>query len=280
MSGYCGRVVGERPGRPGLQVKIMVRQMILAGFVVFLPAGLQGQGRGMMASVPRAAAVGPRMVMPARSAAAVRAMPAVRTGARSGTVRPRTTAPTARSTRTQNGTRRHFDRFGDEDNRFRPGCSSAPGLGFDAVHQAATCGSGTLGARGFGAGGGFFFPIFDGGFPVAGSSVSGDEGPVAESAPPDVTDAEQRGRGRRYRAPEPETAPAAESASAAADNEPYVFVKRDGTVFFAVAYSWEKGSLRYITSEGLRRVVTQDALDLDATRQFNEQRGLNFRSPA
>jgi hypothetical protein len=262
----------------------MVRQMILAGFVVFLPAGLQAQGRGMMASAPRAAAVGPRVVMPARSAGAVRAMPAARTGVRSGTVRPRTTAPTVRSTRTQNGTRRHFDRFEDEDNRFKPGCGSAPGLGFDAVHQAATCGSGTFGTRGFGAAGGFFFPIFDGGFAVAGSSVGAEEGPVAESAPADVTDAELRGRGRHYyRAPEPETAatPVAESANAAAaDNEPYVFVKRDGTVFFAVAYSWEKGSLRYITSEGLRRVVTQDALDLDATRQFNEQRGLNFRLPA
>jgi hypothetical protein len=30
----------------------------------------------------------------------------------------------------------------------------------------------------------------------------------------------------------------------------------------------------------LRQIVTQDALDLDATRQFNEQRGLNFRLPA
>jgi hypothetical protein len=51
-------------------------------------------------------------------------------------------------------------------------------------------------------------------------------------------------------------------------------------VFFAVAYAWEQGTLRYITSQGLRRTVTQDALDLDATRQFNEQRGLNFRLPA
>jgi len=50
-------------------------------------------------------------------------------------------------------------------------------------------------------------------------------------------------------------------------------------VFFAVAYAWEKGTLRYITSQGLRRTVTQDTLDLDATRQFNEQRGLNFHSP-
>ncbi len=232
----------------------------------------------MMAAVPRAGAVGPRVVMPARSAGAVRAMPVARTGVRGGTVRPRTAAPTVRSTRPQIGTRRRFD---GEEGRRRPDCSTAPGLGFDAVHQAATCGSGTLGRQGFGTAGGFFFPIFDGGFPVAGSSVSGDEGPVAETAPPDVTDAEVRGRGRRYRAPEPDPAPASEAPSATpADNEPYVFVKRDGTVFFAVAYSWEKGSLRYITSEGLRRVVTQDALDLDATRQFNEQRGLNFRLPA
>jgi hypothetical protein len=77
------------------------------------------------------------------------------------------------------------------------------------------------------------------------------------------------------------TASAAETASpAASDNDEFVFVRRDGTVFFAVAYAWEKGTLRYITSQGLRRTVTQDALDLDATRQFNEQRGLNFHSPA
>jgi hypothetical protein len=77
------------------------------------------------------------------------------------------------------------------------------------------------------------------------------------------------------------TAPPVEGASSAPpDDEQFVFVRRDGTVFFAVAYSWEKGTLRYITSQGLRRIVTQDALDLDATREFNEQRGLNFRLPA
>jgi hypothetical protein len=70
------------------------------------------------------------------------------------------------------------------------------------------------------------------------------------------------------------------SSSAPPDNEEFVFVRRDGTVFFAVAYSWERGALRYVTNQGLRRTVTQDALDLDATRQFNEQRGLNFRLPA
>ena len=78
----------------------------------------------------------------------------------------------------------------------------------------------------------------------------------------------------------PAAAETAGAAPTATDSDQFVFVRRDGTVFFAVAYSWEKGTLRYITNEGLRKTVTRDALDLDATRQFNEQRGLNFRLPA
>ncbi len=70
------------------------------------------------------------------------------------------------------------------------------------------------------------------------------------------------------------------AAEQEAEAEPYVFVRRDGTVFFATAYAWENGTLRYITAEGLRRTVTADKLDLDATQQFNEQRGLTFRLPA
>jgi len=58
-----------------------------------------------------------------------------------------------------------------------------------------------------------------------------------------------------------------------------VLVRPDGTVFFATAFAWENGTLRYITSEGLRHTLTADKLDLDATQQFNEQRGLTFRSP-
>ena len=76
-------------------------------------------------------------------------------------------------------------------------------------------------------------------------------------------------------------APRVEEASAVPHlTEEFVFVRRDGTVFFAVAYAWENGTLRYVTSEGLRRTVTRETLDLDATQQFNEQRGLNFRLPA
>jgi hypothetical protein len=256
----------------------MVRQIILAGFVIFLPAGVQAQGRGAMLPVSRGVAVAPRAVMQAPHPGSAPVMPGARTLPRGGAVRARTAGPGVRSTRPQFTTRRRFD---GEDGRLRSDCSSAPGLGFDAVHQAATCGSGTLGPRRSGLQVPFFFPIFDGGFSVPSFPVAADEGSAAETPQPEGTDAEAREIGRRYRIPQPETAPTAETASSAtSDNEEFVFVRRDGTLFFAVAYAWEKGTLRYITSQGLRRTVTQDALDLDATRQFNEQRGLNFRSPA
>ena len=127
----------------------------------------------------------------------------------------------------------------------------------------------------------FFFPFYEGGFYVPGAAQTVDDTATAESAQPEITDSENRDRSRRYRVAEPPPAPAVEAANGEpADNDEFVFVRRDGTVFFAVAYSWEKGTLRYVTSQGLRHTVTQDALDMDATRQFNEQRGLNFRLPA
>jgi hypothetical protein len=256
----------------------MVRQIILAGFVVFLPAGAQAQGRGGMPVVSHAAVVAPRVATQAPHAGTGQAMPRTRTVTRGGAVRPRVAAPAVRGARPQNTSRRRFD---GENGRLRSDCSSAPGLGFDAVHQAATCGSGTMGLRGRGFQEPFFFPIFDGGFSEPSSPVAADEGTAAETPQPEAIDAEVREPDRRNRTPQPVAAPATETASSAAsDNDEFVFVRRDGTVFFAVAYAWEKGTLRYITSQGLRRTVTQDALDLDATRQFNEQRGLNFHSPA
>jgi hypothetical protein len=112
--------------------------------------------------------------------------------------------------------------------------------------------------------------------------VTTEETAPAETAQPEETDTEARETRRRTRASQasPTLAPAAETASSALpNNDEFVFVRRDGTVFFAAAYSWENGTLRYVTSQGLRRTVKQEALDLGATQQFNEQRGLNFRSP-
>ncbi len=258
----------------------MFRQIILAGFVVLLPAGVNAQRRGATLPAFHPAAVGPRVVMQAPHPRTAQALPGTRMVMRVGAVRPRTGAPAARSTRLQVTTRRRIE---DEDINLRPGCNSAPGLGFDAVHQAAICGSTTFGLQTRGLGFPFFFPFFDGGFSIPSSPAALAEGSTAEAQQPEETDAEARERGRRTRVAQPVTAPApaVETGSAAStDNEEFVFVRRDGTVFFAVAYAWENGTLRYINSQGLRHTVTQAELDMKATQEFNEQRGLNFRSPA
>jgi hypothetical protein len=253
----------------------MVRKIILAGVVVLLPIGVQAQGRGAMPPVFHAAAVAPRAVAAVPHSGAAQGLPGTRGVVRTGTPRPRTGLPVPRNTR-RGGTPNHFS-----NNQIRANCSSAPGFGFDEVHLAATCGPGLHGIRGGAFASPFFFPFFEGGFSVPGAAAGVDESAAAESGQPEIIESENRDRGRRYRVTEAETAPPMEPARAEpADNDEFVFVRRDGTVFFAVAYSWEKGTLRYINSQGLRHTVTQDALDLDATRQFNEQRGLSFRLPA
>jgi hypothetical protein len=166
------------------------------------------------------------------------------------------------------------DGFGDN---FYP----TPGLGFDMAHLAAVHGPGAVGAghhhrRSFGA----FFPFFDGGFFLPQTVV--EEVPVEETQAAEnvgVDSPEPARRERYYRESEP--APTIQNNPAPPpENSQYVFVRRDGSVIFAVAYSFESGSLRYVTSEGQRRSLALDSLDLDATRLFFEQRGLSFRLPA
>ena len=164
--------------------------------------------------------------------------------------------------------------------------SSVPGLGFDYSHVAAThpndFGRGRRGrererGRNDGA---ILFPFFDGGYFLP--TDSGFVADAGEGQPGDEEVDQQDNVGPGDRPPRtlsvdrpPQLPPAPQP-----DVPEYVFVRRDGTVFFAVAYSWDQGSLRYVSSEGLRRTVSRDALDSNATQQFNEQRGLNFRAPA
>jgi len=53
----------------------------------------------------------------------------------------------------------------------------------------------------------------------------------------------------------------------------FVFVKHDGSTFSAVAYTWTKDKLQYVTKEGLHRTTGIDTLDLAATERINEERG-------
>jgi hypothetical protein len=157
--------------------------------------------------------------------------------------------------------------------------NAVPGLGFDFVHFAATHPNAFRGRHHTTVGG--FIPFFSGGFVMPSVPVVVDEEAADEGEDAVVDEAPRR----RVHVMVPE-APLAPAASVLAESGPmtrseeYVFVRRDGTVFFAVAYSWENGALRYITNQGLRGTVTREALDLGATQQFNEQRGLNFRLPA
>jgi hypothetical protein len=158
--------------------------------------------------------------------------------------------------------------------------SPVPGLGFDFVHFAAVHPNlARRNFKGFGIvpfNGGYFFPMSGFGYSDSGTSDN-----QSASVNPD----EQAIRSSDSVAPE---APADQqppvsyvrSVPPVPPSSEYIFVRRDGSVFFAVAYSWVNGNLQYVTRDGLRKLASTSTLDLDATTQFNEQRGVPFHSPA
>jgi len=153
-----------------------------------------------------------------------------------------------------------------------------PGLGFDFPHMAAINSGRGLGRHSrFNNGAPFGF----GGFLLTSPEVIVVEGQPAENSAPGPEE-EANGRANNNENLEGQFLPASSRGAAlpVRDAAEYVFVRRDGALLFGVAYSWDNGTLRYVTREGQRRSVSQDALDMDATQQFNEQRGVNFRTPA
>jgi hypothetical protein len=158
--------------------------------------------------------------------------------------------------------------------------ANSPGLGFDFPHMAAISGSHMRGRfRGT-------LPFGFSGFLLTSPSVIVEE-PQGENQQPVVeeivaanpSDVEREPVRARRSETQNLSEVSAEPPAPQHDAPEYVFVRRDGGLLFAVAYSWENGTLRYVTRDGLRRSVTQDTLDMDATQQFNEQRGVNFRLP-
>ena len=258
----------------------MGKLSVVAMIVLSIPALAAAQHRGGMAAPAMGAAfhgggaISHSAFAPARST--IRVASGTQSAARSG-------APALRTR--GNGVRiihRNNNPFEFDGTDFQ----NVPGLGFDYPHLAAISGNRHrhsnrfFGGDPFGFGGGFLW----------GPSVVVEEVPVAESQPTvieeevadDASDDAPRPP-RRARASRVVSDPQPESTVASApqpDPEQFVFVRRDGGLVFAVAYSWDNGTLRYVTPEGLRRSMGRDALDLSATEQFNEQRGLNFRVPA
>ncbi len=152
-----------------------------------------------------------------------------------------------------------------------------PGLGFDYVHYAAT--HPNAGRHHFQGGvvpfvgGGIYvpYPVYmEGGAPAESaaenSAAETEQSAPAEAAAPRPADVAVR--------------PYANSRAPAEPDSEYVFVRRDGTVFFAVAFTFDSANLRYITRDGFRKSAPLASLDLAATQQFNEQRGLSPRLPS
>jgi hypothetical protein len=79
------------------------------------------------------------------------------------------------------------------------------------------------------------------------------------------------------------SAPSGSNSNSDSPEEPlaeFVFVQRDGSTLFAVAYTTWNNKVQYVTKEGLRRTVALDSLDLDATQKLNEERGNTINLPA
>ena len=153
-----------------------------------------------------------------------------------------------------------------------------PGLGFDYTHyfavhpNAGRCHR----CQNFG----FVLPFVDGGiyFPMPMYAEQPAEPQPAEEGAPQ----EQAAQGEEAPPPDTYSNPPPRPAPQVAPKQQaeYVFVRRDGTLIFAVGYSWINDRLQYVTSEGLRRTVSLDSIDLGATQQFNEQRGIPIQMPA
>ena len=251
----------------------MRRIWMVASFSLVLPVIAMAQHRGGMGAVGPVVAVAPRAV----SGGAPHVVARVPAGGRPGTTVVRRT------------------RIGGTPNRIVAGNggaglnnlpvfstnNSVPGLGFDFPHLAAVSPRHGRGRSGFGQG----VPVGFGGFLLSSPEIIVENPQAVEEAQqaapeetgPNFVAADDGRIPQRQYLPKTSPAPAPEPA---VDASEYVFVRRDGGLLFAVAYSWENGTLRYVTRDGVRKSVTQDNLDMDATLQFNEQRGLSFRVPA
>ena len=241
-------------------------------------------------AAPAAPAVGAHAAAPAHGAVASHGAP-TRTGTHSGA--PGARVVTSRKTTGNpmqphppnsggNFSNRNFHPFYPYPTNLLPGVSDnfasgypVPGLGFDYAHFFAVHPNwgrlhpvdGVL--LSWGGGGGFYMPV-----PYYTESTPQEEEEQVVSNPQPVSN-------QQVVAEEPAAPPRARSGSyLSAEPVPeFVFVKHDGSTFSAVAYSWTKDKLQYVTKDGLRHSTGIDTLDLPATERMNEERGNSVNFP-
>lgn len=126
---------------------------------------------------------------------------------------------------------------------------------------------------------GFLAPILFGS-PYYYDDLSGDQpDQQAEQPPqpegPDATDANQAQAGNSGGDAASAPAPAADSRppDPVPDIGNFIFVRRDGSILMASAFSVIGEQLRYITPDGIRHTLPISDLNTEATEQMNEARG-------
>jgi hypothetical protein len=167
-------------------------------------------------------------------------------------------------------------------------CLAVPGNGFDYSHFFAVhpnWGSPILTAGvvvPFSDSGGFYVPV-PYYYPPQVAPEEQQGPPPPGYYPPDQFQGQNQGNNVQNQVAAQPQPPAPSTPAYSAPSEPlyeYVFVKRDGTKIFAVAYSLTKDNLQYITKEGLRRTLPLTALDFEATQKSNEERGNSVTLPS
>lgn len=154
----------------------------------------------------------------------------------------------------------------------------SPGLGIDHGHH----GKGLQHRNHFPLYSGFILPFVGGGMYIPDLDYV-DFDASAESADQDIPSEPQEPATEtadRETAPEAPVSTRSSATTVPEQVSEFIFVRRDGSLFFAVAYSWTNDKLQYVSQDGLRRIVPLDSLDLGATQQFNDQRGVTIRLPA
>lgn len=157
-------------------------------------------------------------------------------------------------------------------------CYPVPGNGFDYTHFFAThpnWGSSILTAGvvvPFTDSGGFYVPVSYY-YPSQVAQEEEQGPPPPGSYAPDQCPGPNQCNNVPNQVAQQPAAPAPAYSAPSGPVYEYVFVKRDGTKIFAVAYTLAKDNLQYVTKEGLRRTLPLTALDFAATEKSNEERG-------
>lgn len=171
-----------------------------------------------------------------------------------------------------------------------PGCrNGAPGLGFDYPHLAAICGRSILrpplGNFGYGAPYYSFAPVDYGSDSYTPDSDSSANQRVQQQPQVNYNQQPAPSETGEPTAPVPNNSVNADGPSNTySPNSPhndsrvgdvgeFVFLRRDGRVLFASAFSISEGQVFYVTPEGIRHTISVAQLDADGTRRMNNELG-------